>query len=145
MQTIALIVFASVLNSRFVGFICSFFSRNSAFSAASILIGTIIGFINGLYVPLGSLGKAVSNALCAFPTLHFASLFRGILTENAVDLVFKNAPALALEEYKYDYGLMLKFGDDDIGWIFSIVFVVVVSAISLAVMIFNLRRKREEI
>jgi multidrug/hemolysin transport system permease protein len=141
----AVVITASLMNSMLMGFMCSFFRTNGAFSTASILIGTIIGFVNGLYVPLGALGETVRNVLLIFPTLHVSAIFRKILTSNSTTLVFENAPASALSDYSHDYGVVLQLQDTDIGVGTSITYATALSVVALVLMVVNLKRKQEEI
>ena len=53
-------IFLSVFSSSsIVLFIVSFFKSQNAFGTASTIIGTLIGFLTGVYIPIGSLPDAV--------------------------------------------------------------------------------------
>lgn len=139
------IIFSSFINSVILGFICSFLKSNRAFSAISILIGTLLGFINGLYVPIGSLSKIVRNVLVFFPPLHVAAIFRQILTSQSVDLVFYGAPSRFVTDYTTKYGILLKFNDTTITNHISILYITLLATFALVFMIVNIKRKTNEI
>jgi multidrug/hemolysin transport system permease protein len=145
LKCLGLIVFSSLMNSMLMGLMCSFFKTNGAFASASILIGTVVGFVNGLYVPLGALGNTVRNVLDIFPTLHISSIFRKILTSQSMALVFENAPEQALTDYSLNYGVILQLKDNDIAISTSLIYVTSLALIALVLMVINLRRKQEEI
>lgn len=138
------ILFSSLINSFILGCLCSFMKTISAFSALSILIGTIIGFINGLYVPLGSLNQIIVSTLSIFPSLHMATLFREITTSVAINEVFANVPKHVLQDYSLKYGIILKFGNMKINVPVSLIYVATVGIIGLVLMIINIRRKTKE-
>ena len=62
--------------SSMVFFIVSFFKSNNAFATASTIIGTLLGFLTGIYIPIGSLPSAVQTAIKIFPISHAGALFR---------------------------------------------------------------------
>jgi multidrug/hemolysin transport system permease protein len=140
----AMILFSSLVNSFMLGCLCSFFKSSSAFSAASILTGTIIGFINGLYVPLGNLNKNIVSVLSAFPSLHIATIFREIITSSAINEAFANSPIEAIQEYSVKYGIVLKFNETQIIAPISIAYATILGLIGLGIMILNIRSKNRE-
>lgn len=48
-------------------FLVSFFDSNNAFATASTIIGTLIGFLTGIYVPIGSLPGTIQTVIKVFP------------------------------------------------------------------------------
>ncbi|EIW22205.1 ABC transporter permease, partial [Pelosinus fermentans] len=76
-----LILLTSLTNTSLVCFVVSFFKSHSAFSTASTILGTLIGFLTGIYLPIGTLPASVQTIIKAFPVSHGASLFRQVLME----------------------------------------------------------------
>ena len=58
-KLLAIILLSVTASSAFVFFIVSFFTNNSAYSTASTVLGTLVGFLTGIYLPIGSLPEAV--------------------------------------------------------------------------------------
>jgi len=52
-EVIGALIITSVMNNSLLFVLVSFFSTPVSFSAASTLVGTLIGFITGIYVPTG--------------------------------------------------------------------------------------------
>lgn len=144
-KCIGLIFLSAMMNAALMGFLVSFFETNNAFSSASLIIGTIIGFINGLYVPMGSLPETIQSILKFFPFGHIASLFRRVLMEESIDLSFKNAPLSVRHAYTNDFGIILNWNGKEISLYVSIFLIFGVFLISLMLFFINFRRKRQEI
>lgn len=136
-----LILFSSLINSFILGFVCSYLKSRSSFTSISILIGTITGFVNGVYVPIGSLNENIATALSVFPSLQIASIFRKITTEDAINRVFSNAPEAIIKEYTYNYGVILNFGETTLSTPISILYCIIIGLLCLLLMIWNVQKK----
>lgn len=145
LKTLGLIVISTSMSSALMGLLVSFFSTNSAFSSASVLIGTTIGFATGLYIPVGELSSTIQKSLNILPFSHVASLFRQILMKDSIDLVFEGAPLAAINNYKESFGVVLKWEETSITFNFSIIFIILVFLISLVLFFVNFKRKRQAI
>lgn len=86
-----------------------------AWSGFSTLIGTLVGFLGGIYLPIGSLPDAVQTVLKCLPTIYGCSVFRSLLAENALMTAMDNAPAALVSEYSEAMGISLSFGENELG------------------------------
>lgn len=145
LKSLGLILVSTFMSAALMGFLVSFFSTNSAFSSASLLIGTTIGFVNGLYIPVGQLSNTIQKSLNLLPFAHIASLFRQVLMKDSINNVFDGAPLSAANNYKENFGVILKWGETRITFNFSIAFIVIVFLVSLILFFINFKRKREVI
>lgn len=76
--------FLTVLcSSAFMFFVASFFKRIDTFSTMTSIIGPLLGFLTGCYVPIGSLPEATRTVIQYFPLTSGIVLIRRILTKNA--------------------------------------------------------------
>ena len=144
-KTIALIITSATMSASLMGFLISFLNTNNAFSSVSILIGTTIGFTNGLYIPLGQLSNNIQNIIKLLPFSHIASLFRRILMSESMIKVFNNAPQEAIDGYTEAFGVNLKWNGTPISTNISITFIIIVFLLSLLAFFGNFKRKREVI
>lgn len=140
-----MILLSALINSFIFGCICSFLKTNSSFASVSILTGTVIGFINGLYVPIGNLSETVSNVLCFFPSLHLAAIFRRIICEPAITEVFGQAPESVTESYMSDFGIKIFLNGSEISTVTSVLYSGIFGICCLIIMIMNIRKKKKEI
>ena len=144
-KSLTLILISSMMSASFMGLLVSFLSTNNAFSSASILIGTSIGFVNGLYIPLGQLSNSLQNVIKLLPFSHIASLFRQTLMEDSLTKVFNNAPQEIITGYTEAFGVTLKWNETIINSKISISFILAVFLLSLLGFFINFKRKREVI
>lgn len=110
LKTAGLILISTFSNTAMVLFLVSFISSNNAFSTVSTLIGTLIGFLTGVYMPIGQLPPTVQTVIQLIPTSHAASLFRKVLMEKPLEITFAGAPANAAESFKDVMGVNLTMG-----------------------------------
>ncbi len=89
-------------------FLVSFFTSGNAFAAASTVIGTLIGFLTGIYVPVGNLPQAVQTVIRVFPPSHAGSLYRQIMMQKPFKLL--NLPIEVSEVIKLVFGVNFLFG-----------------------------------
>lgn len=141
LKVLFIILIADFTNASMVFFITSFFSSNSAFSTASTVIGTLIGFITGIYLPIGMLPKAVQWVIKLFPTSHAAALMRQIMMEDTLSGAFKGAPQEYLSEFKHMFGITYQFGDHELNGTGSILILLASGAVFFFLAVINLSRK----
>jgi len=94
--------------------ITTFVRSMSAFSTISTIVGTLIGFVAGVYVPTSMMPEAVQSAVLVFPTTYIAALLRQLFMAEPLQEVFAGAPASALEGYQESFGVIYKLGGETI-------------------------------
>ncbi|MDP3011907.1 MAG: ABC transporter permease [Candidatus Hydromicrobium sp.] len=131
--------------SSMVFFIVSFFKSNSAYATASTVIGTLIGFLTGTYIPIGlwSLPSGVQTAIKIFPISHAAALFRQIMMEAPMSTAFANAPVQAITGFKQTMGVVFYFGSTELSPIANILVLVATGVVFyvLAVIKISIKKK----
>ena len=106
--TIALSVLAS---TSLLFFLVSFFQSNGAFGTASTVLGSLIGFLTGIYMPIGQLPETVQWIIKFFPVSHSAVMLRQLFMEVPIQKVFKDVPVEYVEEVKNTLGVQFQYGD----------------------------------
>ncbi len=134
-----------MFSALFMGAVCSIIRTSRTYSGVSLLVGTFIGFANGLYVPITTLTETVRNVITVLPFIHTASLFREALCQEAVDMVFKDVPVTIRNNYMRQIGLSLQLGYFHISQLFSISYLSVISLVSFFIMLFIWTRKAKQI
>lgn len=79
-----------------------------AWSGIGTIIGTLVGFLGGIYLPIGSLADSIANVLKATPIIYGAVMFRQVMTEEAVNTCFEGAPEAMAEEYSKAVGITME-------------------------------------
>jgi len=110
LRALFVILLSSAASSSFVFFIVSFFKSNNAFTTASTILGTLIGFLTGIYLPIGSLPEYVQWLIKLFPVSHGAALMRQIMMEVPIQTSFADAPLDILLQFKETLGITYTYG-----------------------------------
>ncbi len=71
----------TVASASLVLFIVSFIKTSNALAGCCTILGALIGFLTGIYLPIGSLPAGVGTLVKCFPVSHGVAIFRRILTE----------------------------------------------------------------
>ncbi len=135
----ALTVLAS---SSMMYFIVSLINSQSAFGTISTVIGTLIGFITGIYLPIGEVPEFVQYIIEFFPISHSASLFRKIFMETPLEQCFEGIPEKTVTEFKLDMGIEFKVGDWEISSFESIIFLIITAVVFYLLGIIITNRKK---
>ncbi|MGL4607514.1 MAG: ABC transporter permease [Eubacteriaceae bacterium] len=136
-----LVLFTTMTNTSMVCFIVSFFKSHSAFSTATTIIGTLIGFITGIYLPIGALPEAVQMVIKVFPVSHAASLFRKVLMEAPMQTSFKGVPVSYLNDFKDYMGVTFRFGGYVVAPVVSIIILIGTAILFYGLALLNMSRK----
>jgi multidrug/hemolysin transport system permease protein len=139
----ALILLSTLTNTSIVLFVVSFFKSQNAFATASTIMGTLIGFLTGIYLPVGNLPEAVQFVVKIFPVSHGASLFRKVMMEIPLNRSFEKVPAGYLEEFNEMMGVTFTFGNYKVASLVSIFILIITSLIFYGLAILNMSRKKE--
>ncbi|MBO4616967.1 MAG: ABC transporter permease [Lachnospiraceae bacterium] len=144
-KAVLVIMLSSAMNACLMGLIVSFFKTGNAFSGLSLMVGSTIGFLNGLYVPMGSLPSKVQTVVKCLPFGHVASVLRKIIMKESLDMCESGAGADAVNGLRSMFGVDLLWGGKVIKTEASLIFVMIVLAVSMVLLVINYGRKYEEI
>ncbi|HBE9200439.1 TPA: ABC transporter permease [Clostridioides difficile] len=87
-KVIGVILLTVLSSSAMLFFIINLLNSIDTFATASTIIGTLIGFLTGIYIPIGSLPQAVQTIIKVFPISHGTVLLRQIITDSPSKVVF---------------------------------------------------------
>ena len=128
LKVLGLISLSSFSFSGLSFFIVSLVKSSSSVAAVNTIVGSIIGFFAGIYVPFSSFSDNFANIMKFNPAAHFVVLFRRVLTSGALDIVFDGAPVEARILYENNYGVRMVWFNNDIS-IIQIIFYVILLTI----------------
>lgn len=103
-------------------FIVSFVKNEQTYSLVSTIVGTMIGFVTGAYIPIGIMPKTLQIVSNVLPVSQGASLFRKVFLEGPLNEVFKDANVL--NEYSKSQGVDLYLGNYELTFNFMILFII---------------------
>jgi multidrug/hemolysin transport system permease protein len=137
------ITFLSVLSSTAMMYmIVELFTSPMAFETASSILSTIVGFIAGVYVPLGSLPQFVQYIGMLFPVTHGAALYRQVMMQSDINVAFQGAPTEAVENFEILMGNSFQIGDTILSPFVSIGYLILTTLIFYGVAVYLSRRKK---
>lgn len=109
-QVLACMILSILSCTSMLYFFMSFFKSATSFSNVTTIIGTLSGFLMGIYVPVGALPKLLQTVISLFPPSHCAALFRNIMMNDVLQRTFQKLPAEALTAFKKQFGLIYSYG-----------------------------------
>ncbi|MGI6392167.1 MAG: ABC transporter permease [Candidatus Izemoplasmatales bacterium] len=101
LKLLGFIILSVSSSSALVFFIVTLIKSQNAFGTASTILGTLIGFLTGVYIPIGALPSAVQTVIKIFPVSHSAVLLRQTMMNEVVNL--DNLPQEFLTELGIKY------------------------------------------
>ncbi len=116
LKLFGVILLSSFGASAMVCFLISFVKTSNTYTTISIILGTLIGFLIGAYITMGSLPEGVQWVIKCFPCAHAAVLFRGLLMGDAMDAGFVLSddipyPDIFRSEFEKEVGVVFEYGD----------------------------------
>ena len=142
-KVLGILILSTFANTSIMLFIVSFFNSNNAFSTASTIIGTIIGFLTGIYLPIGQLPKSMQWVVKLFPPSHSAVLFRQVMMEEPMAVSFAGAPEAVVTEFKEAMGVIYKMGDYEVSELTSILIIAGIGVIFFFLSLLKLSQKKK--
>lgn len=144
LKLLGVMILSVFAGSSMIFFIASFFRSNNAFATASTIIGTLIGFLTGIYIPIGSLPSAVQTAIKIFPISHAGALFRQIMMEAPMSAAFKNASAQAVTNFKQIMGVVFYAGGKELSPLINILVLVATGIVFYVLAIIRVSIKKRD-
>ena len=142
-EVFLIILMTSLSNSAMILFIVSLFSSEKAFSTASTIVGTLIGFITGIYLPISMLPDSVQIIVKLFPTSHGISILRQIFMKKQMDISFADVPTNYINEFKESMGVVYYINDKLVSNTTSIFILIASTIIFFFLAVLVLYRKKK--
>ena len=98
-----------------VGYLLALFIHSeSAWGGMLTVMGTLVGFLGAIYLPVSMLSENIVNMLKCLPVLHGTAMMRKVLTKDAMATTFDGLPDLVLESFAKEIGITLWHGEAQI-------------------------------
>lgn len=141
LKVLGVILLSVLSGSSMMYFLISFFKSQNAFAVASTVVGTLVGFLTGIYIPVGNLPSAVQLVVKIFPVSHAGSLFRQLMMEQPMTYSFNGAPAATVDSFKTELGVVFHFGSAEAGPLVNILVLLATTAVFYGLAVLNISRK----
>jgi multidrug/hemolysin transport system permease protein len=139
---IMLYILLNVFTSASMVFLmANFVHSQSAFSGLSTIVGTLVGFMAAIYLPLGMLPEKVQTVLKCFPMVHGCSFLRNAFTEQILTHTFTNCPEEFIIGYKEYMGMTILFQDEIVSDGIKVAFLVISGIILIGIAAITQKRR----
>lgn len=136
-----LLVPSSLSGSIIIYAITSYLRSTGAFSGFFTVVSVLIGFLAGIYMPMGTMPAGMQAVGTVVPASHMAALFRDALAGDALNEVFSGAPAETVADFRQEMGFDLSIGGLQLDPAMCILYVLAVTALFLAVAVAGMMRR----
>ena len=80
-------------------------------SGIATVVGTLVGFVGGIYLPMGYLPDSVARVLKYLPVLHGASVMRKVCCGEILKETFAGLPEAVMDGYEEYMGITVNMND----------------------------------
>lgn len=129
-----------------LGYLMAMFIHSySAWGGMLTIVGTLVGFAGGIYLPMSAYSERLQTVLKCLPILQGISMMRRVCLEEITETTFQGMPPVAVEIFQEEMGITLTAGEEilTIGAQFSILMLYGILAIGVAVILNKRRRLRD--
>lgn len=109
-QLILLIMLNTFVYSTIMFLFATLIKSQSAWSGIGIILGTLAGFLGGIYFPLGSMSDTMQKTVKCFPFIYGTSLFRKVMLAPLENSLFDGTPDIIRSEVDKAMGMDLFLG-----------------------------------
>lgn len=115
---------------------------NSAWGGLQTIVGTLVGFVGAIYLPVSMLPDGVMKVLKCLPVLHGAAMIREICIKEALDTAFFGLPEMAKDVFKEQMGVSIMIKDGKMESSQQILFLLLYGIIAVAAAAVITKRRR---
>lgn len=116
------LVMSVLSSSTLLVFVVGFLRTEGAFTGLNVILGTVIGFLIGAYMPLSVFPTGVQYVTLFVPGSYSAGIFRNCFMNGALDNIAQNISPEFADALASQYALKLNFfGTDMPAWVMAIV------------------------
>lgn len=145
MQAVLGILLAVASSGSIVFFIASFLRTNSGYSMVSLVVGVSIGFITGVYIPIGTISDEVAMAVKLFPVSYTSSYMRILMMDAPLAAAAEGVPDSIVEELQLDLGVFYDVGGTSTDMSTAVIVMIVTALVFFALTCVNFAVKRRKV
>ena len=118
-----------------------FVKSSSAWGGIGTVVGTLVGFVGAIYLPMGNLPSGVAEVLKYIPILHGTSLMRKVCCKEAIQMTFADMPQEVIDGYREYMGISVMMGGTEVQNVFQILFLCICGVAAFLVIAILTKRK----
>lgn len=108
---IGMIALSSFVFSSILFYVALAMKTSRSFGSLGSLVGTLVGFFGGIYLPIGVLPSVLQTVTNLIPVSHSVTLFRVLYMKPYMDVTFDGAPQPLIDGYLRTFGFEIWIGD----------------------------------
>ena len=116
----------------------SFVKSTGGFASFFSIVSVAIGFLTGIYIPMGSMPEGMQVVGTLMPATHMSSIFRDLIAGGALDQSFAGIDSTS---FRAKMGFDLSLGDFQFDTATSLLYVLGVTAAFLVVAILLVKKR----
>ncbi len=142
MLSLILLIPSSLSGAIIIYAITSLIRSTGAFSGFFVVISVMMGFLAGIYMPVGAMPDMMQVVGALIPASHMASLFRQTLASESLNNVFDGVPGDVMDGFREDMGFDLSLGGFEFSPEMSLAYVLGVTLLFFIIAVMGIRRNR---
>lgn len=108
LQLVGLVMVNSFIYAALMYPVALLAKTEGAWSGLGTIVGTLVGFLGGIYIPIGSLSGGIAGLMKCTPVIYSTAMFRSVMNEKMLEDTFAGVPAEVVAEYREVMGIDLK-------------------------------------
>ncbi|MCR5418406.1 MAG: ABC transporter permease [Lachnospiraceae bacterium] len=113
-RILLLIMLNNFVFSAIMFFLATVTKSQSAWGGIGIILGTLAGFLGGIYFPVGSMSDLMQKVVKCFPFIYGTSLFRKVMLMPVENAIFDGIPDIFRAETDKAMGMDLFLGNSQL-------------------------------
>lgn len=142
LKLIAVVLLSTLMHTLLFYLVVSSIKTMNAFTGFSTIVGTMIGFLAGIYIPIGLLPSYLQKIITVFPTTQAATLFKDILMVDVLDSMQTLMPQEVYDETAVMLGIKLQWNDQILSSSFSWIYLIGITILLLVVVLIKKGSKK---
>ncbi len=114
LQLVGMIAANSFTYAAFMYTAAVLIKSEGAWSGLGTVVGTLTGFLGGIYLPIGQLSEGVGNFMKCTPIIYGTAMFRDVMTKPVMDTLFEKIPEETVNAYREIMGIDLFVFDREV-------------------------------
>lgn len=121
LKVLSLILINSLLYSAILFCIAMNVKSDGAWNGIATIVGTLVGFLGGIYLPIGSVSQGMAIFMKFTPILYSASMFRNLMTQTIITSLFRDLPSSAMENMNVYLGNIISISQKTVYFTLQII------------------------
>lgn len=110
-QIVVMIIGNSFVYAAMMYALAMIAKTEGAWGGFGTVIGTLVGFLGGIYLPIGTLSDGIATMMKCTPIIYGTAAFREVMTKGVLEQTFDGVPEQITKEYQKAMGICLNVGD----------------------------------